>query len=58
MKLQYKRSEDTIYAYDDNYNFLGSWPCHHDFFPRHWVQWSAARNITRWILSTLLGRLT
>ena len=32
MKLQYKRHLDTMYAYDDNYNFLGSWPCHHAFF--------------------------
>lgn len=32
-EIQFQRSRQTIYAMDDDYEVIKSWPCHDDFFP-------------------------
>ena len=31
-EIQFQRSRQTIYAMDENYEVIKSWPCHDDFF--------------------------
>lgn len=37
MKLEYIRSQDVLYAYEDDNSFIKSWECRHDFFQ----EWTA-----------------
>lgn len=32
-EIQFQRSRQTIYAMDEDYNVIKSWPCHDDFLP-------------------------
>ena len=31
-EIQFQRSRQTIYAMDEDYEVIKSWPCHDDFF--------------------------
>ena len=32
-EIQFQRQKQMIYAMDENYEVIGQWPCHSDFFP-------------------------
>lgn len=32
-EIQFQRTKQMIYAMDENYNVIGEWPCHSDFYP-------------------------